>query len=58
MNDITERAMIDAEYSLSVEGLSVNAQSKELCRELLDGVISIDEYVLAVKQINGVGFSS
>ena len=54
MNDITERAMIDAEYSLSVEGLSVNAQSKELCRELLDGVISIDEYVLAVKQINGV----
>lgn len=51
-------AMKDAEYSLAVEGMSVDENSKELCKELLSGSITLDDYLMKIAELNGVSLNA
>ncbi len=43
-----EQSIETAEASLQMEGLSVSDACKELCRQLLTGEISFDQYMASV----------
>ncbi len=47
-------ALSNAEVSLNMEGLSVSAQTKSLCKQLLSQEITMTEYINIVKQKAGV----
>lgn len=52
-----EKAIKNAEASVNMEGLHVSDSSKELCKKLLKGEITFDEYLkitLAGVEINAV----
>ena len=50
-----ERSIEAAEVSLRMEGLSVTDACKELCRKLLAGEISLEQYLSYVTPSRGDG---
>ena len=48
-----ERSIRAAEVSLKMEGLSVTDASKELCRKLLAGEITLEQYLTYVTPRRG-----
>ena len=48
MPDSIERSIRTAELSLRMEGVSVTDACKELCRKLLEGEITLQEYLRQV----------
>lgn len=55
MNDATiEKAMKNAEFSLNMEGLSVDDQSNLLCKKLLKVEITYKQYLNWVKSKVGL----
>ena len=53
MSDSIERSIWTAELSLRMEGFSVTDACKKLCRKLLAGEITLQEYLTQV--ISGEG---
>ena len=53
MSDSIERSIRTAELSLRMEGFSVTDACKELCRKLMAGEITLQEYLTQV--ISGEG---
>lgn len=49
-----DQAIDNAIASVEMEGLTVDEQCKEWCRRLLNKEITMDEYILMVKQQAGV----
>jgi hypothetical protein len=49
-----EKAIKNATVSIEMEGLSVDEQSKALCRKLLLNEITFEQYLTIVKQKAGV----
>lgn len=43
-----DRAMQNAEFSLRMEGLSVSEDCKDLCRRMLAGEITLEQYLASV----------
>ena len=48
MSNSIERAIQTAELSLQMEGFSVSETCKDLCRKLLTGEISLEDYLSQV----------
>lgn len=48
-----ERSIQAAEVSLQMEGLSVTESCKELCRKLLAGEITLEQYLTYVLPVRG-----
>ena len=53
MSDSIERSIRTAELSLRMEGFSVTDACKELCRKLLAGEITLQEYLTQVISVEG-----
>lgn len=53
MPNSIERSIQAAEFSLRMEGLSVPDACKELCRKLLAGEITLEQYVARVTPSRG-----
>ena len=51
-----EKAIANATASIEMEGFQINEQCKEWCRSLLQGEITMEEYIVLVKQRAGVDF--
>lgn len=49
-----EAAIINAECSLKIEGLTVDEKTKSLCKKLLTNEITLNEYISIVKQKAGI----
>lgn len=49
-----DKAINNAIASVEMEGFSVDEQSKEWCRKLLNNEISMEQYISLVKQSAGV----
>lgn len=49
-----DKAIKNASASVEMEGFSIDEQSKILCKKLLLNEITIDDYILLVKQKAGV----
>lgn len=49
-----EKAIKNASASVEMEGFSIDEQSKILCRKLLLNEITMEDYILLVKQKAGV----
>lgn len=49
-----EKAIKNASASVEMEGFSIDEQSKMLCRKLLLNEITMEDYILLVKQKAGV----
>ena len=49
-----ERCIKNATFSLEMEGFSVDEQTKEWCRKLLNKEISMEEYIAMAKVKAGV----
>ena len=49
-----EKAIKNASASVEMEGFSIDEQSKILCKKLLLNEITMDDYILLVKQKAGV----
>lgn len=43
-------ALLNAEASLNIEGLSVSNQTKALCEKLLADEITMNEYITIIKE--------
>ena len=50
-----EKAIANATASIEMEGFQINEQCKEWCRKLLQGELTMEEYIVLVKQLAGVG---
>lgn len=48
MSNSIERSIRTAEVSLQMEGLTVTDSCKELCRKLLAGEITLDQYLARI----------
>lgn len=51
-----DKAIANAAASVTMEGYVVDEQCKEWCRSLLQGEITMEEYIVLVKQRAGVDF--
>ena len=49
-----EKAIANATASLEMEGFQVDKKSMDLCRKLLEGKITMEEYIAIVKTEAGV----
>lgn len=49
-----DKAIKNASASVEMEGFSIDEQSKILCKKLLLNEITMDDYILFVKQKAGV----
>ncbi|MEE1319855.1 MAG: hypothetical protein UHD05_10100 [Ruminococcus sp.] len=49
-----EKSIENAVASIEMEGYHIDDQSKALCRQLLSGEISMEEYIRLIKQKVGV----
>ena len=49
-----DKAIENAVASVEMEGFSIDEQSKDLCRKLLNKEISMEQYVSLIKQAVGV----
>ncbi len=49
-----DKAIKNASASVEMEGFSIDEQSKILCKKLLLNEITMDDYILLVKQKAGV----
>ncbi len=49
-----DKAVANAVASIEMEGFSVDEQSKEWCKKLLNNEISMEQYISLVKQAAGV----
>ncbi len=49
-----ERCIKNATFSLEMEGFSVDEQTKEWCRKLLNKEITMEEYITMAKAKAGV----
>lgn len=49
-----EKAIKNASASVEMEGFSIDEQSKILCKKLMLNEITMDDYILLVKQKAGV----
>ncbi len=55
MSDKTiEKSIKNASASLKIEGYSIDEQAKKWCRQLLNGEITMQEYICFAKQKAGV----
>ena len=54
MSPKNERAMNNAAASLAMEGFVVLPEYRELCEKLLDKEITMQEYIDAVKVMQGI----
>ena len=48
-SDRISKAMNNAEASVNMEGFYVSAESKELCKRLLNNEITFEEYLNTIK---------
>ena len=49
-----DKAIENAVASVEMEGFSIDEQSKDLCRKLLNQEISMEQYISLIKQSVGV----
>ncbi|MDO4608419.1 MAG: hypothetical protein Q4B40_04425 [Clostridia bacterium] len=49
-----EKSIKNASASLKIEGYSIDEQAKTWCRQLLNGEITMQEYIILAKQKAGV----
>ena len=49
-----EQAIANAAASVEMEGYHIDEQSREWCRKLLRGELSMEQYILLVKEKAGV----
>lgn len=49
-----DKAIENAVASVEMEGFSIDEQSKDLCKKLLNNEISMEEYISLIKQSVGV----
>lgn len=49
-----DKAIENAVASVEMEGFSIDEQSKDLCRKLLNNEISMEQYISFIKQSVGV----
>ncbi len=49
-----DKAIENAVASVEMEGFSIDEQSKDLCKKLLNNEISMEQYISLIKQSVGV----
>ena len=49
-----DRAIKNAAASMEIEGYLIDEQCKDWCRKLLQGELTMEEYIVLVKQRAGV----
>lgn len=54
MNTLNKRAINNAAASIEMEGFEVLPEYKKLCEKLLNKEITMEEYIAAVKTIQGI----
>lgn len=50
-----DKAIENSAASVAMEGYLIDEQCKEWCRKLLQGELTMEEYIVLVKKLAGVG---